>query len=507
MRPTFLGFETQKKAITASQKALDITGNNIANVNTEGYTRQRLDLFSMVTPMNDSMYAGNSQVMLAGQGVSSPGVDQIRDPYLDKKFREINPLTAEAGVKTGVLTDLENIIDNITSQGLFDVTAKFQESLNAFSSDSADKAELAAITRQSAEQIIYMLSDYSARIDALQTQTFGEMENQISDINATLSKIADLNDLISEAYVTSGEISLTEMADYKVNERYGPNELLDARNVLLDSLSTYGDINVVEEADGTVTVDMAGVEVISGKKATQLYIEVDDVYGTAEVSFGSGEEFNAASGSLKGYLDIYNGNGPYAEGNQTGEYGIPYYESTINEFASKLAEEFNAANAIVDPDTGEVIERDLFVSSDGLRITASTIRISQEWVDDPFLAVSTFQDGELDNAHIMKLASLFEKDITFGDNADFTGSFEEYINYYSNRIAQEIDFQSGKYDSSLLLTETVMNERFAVSSVSIDEEGTNMMTYQKWFNAASRMMTTLDEALDTIINQMGLVGR
>ena len=94
MRSTFLGFETARKSVMASQKALDITGNNISNVNTKGYTRQRLDLFSVVTPSSGRYKA--SSVYSSGQGVMSSGTTQIRDPYLDTKYRELNPQAVES---------------------------------------------------------------------------------------------------------------------------------------------------------------------------------------------------------------------------------------------------------------------------------------------------------------------------------------------------------------------------------------------------------------------------
>ena len=134
MRPTFLGFETTRKSLMASQKALDITGHNISNVNTTGYSRQRVDLFSMVTTSGGTRYAA-SKVMCAGQGVYMSGVDQIRDPFLDKKFRELNSDTAEAGIKSSLLTDIENVLDNIDTDGLQKALLNFQKTMQSFATD------------------------------------------------------------------------------------------------------------------------------------------------------------------------------------------------------------------------------------------------------------------------------------------------------------------------------------------------------------------------------------
>ncbi len=559
MRPTFLGFEAARKSIAASQLALDITGQNISNVNTKGYTRQRVDLFSVSNSSEGSRLAlGNWG--LAGQGVHTGGVDQIRDQFLDKKFREINPVTAEAGVRSGILSDVEKIINNADPDvlGIFDVMANFKSCLSDFAADAADKSEIGSVARQSAMQIVSMLGSYDERLSEVAEQTLFEVENYTKDINATLQKIASYNSQIKDAYVSSGEVSTNYAADYTVNVRYGPNELLDARNVLLDELSTYADIEVVSEPDGTVSVYMSTnpqtangndkTLVIGDDKFATLSIDIDKGTGAIVASFDTGAEFMPNSGRLKGYIDIYNGNGPYAYAPQNHQLGIPYFRSTINEFANKIANEFNSINVVEqqiynedgtvnleiapfvnitggtislsdpnnqnirlgkDADGNDVLltRRDLFVASDNsFDFTATNIRVSQEWINDPSYIVIN-QDGTLDNQSIMKLLSVFDRDITFGKNDEFTGTIEEFINYYSTSLGQEIDFQNGKYDSSFAITETVLGDRDSVSAVNLDEEGVYMLNYQKWFNASSRLMTTLDEALNTIINSMGLVGR
>ena len=86
MRPTFMGLETAKRGLMVNQKALDIIGNNISNINTKGYTRQRLDTGSVQVYGSDRFQY--SSIPLAGQGVDARGVSQIRNPYLDTKFRE-----------------------------------------------------------------------------------------------------------------------------------------------------------------------------------------------------------------------------------------------------------------------------------------------------------------------------------------------------------------------------------------------------------------------------------
>ena len=505
MRPTFLGFESARKSLAASQKALDITSNNIANANTPGYTRQRLDLFSMISTSNGTRIE-QSSIQCSGQGVYAAGVNQIRDPFLDKRYRELNADTQNAGVKAEVLKEIENILDNIdTEGGLQNQLLEFQKSLQSFATDSTDRIELANIAVQTAKQLVNVINNYDFKLSQLEDQVEFEINASVSDMNATLDKIAVLNKQIADSYVANGSVSMSYAGDYTVNTKYGPNELIDARNVLLDSLSQYGDIETVNEKDGTVTVKFGGSTVISGYKATQLSFQEDTTTGALVMAFNNGEEFDPESGTLKAYIEMYNGNGCYYDGNQNVTEGIPYYRSVINEFARSIANEFNAMN--VDP-ADPTTERPLFVTSDGSAlITAENLRVSEDWLNEPLSIIPPSQNGELDNAHIFRLLSVFDKAVDFGKRGDFTGTFDEYISYYSNKLGAEISFQSGKYTSNDTLTTSILTSRDSISGVSLDEEGINMMNYQKWFNASARIMTTLDEALDTIIKGMGLVGR
>ena len=501
MRPTFLGFETSRKAINASQKALDITGNNLANIETKGYTRQRLDLFSMVTTTGTQRYS--TRISLAGQGVYIAGVNQIRDPFLDKRYRELNAQASEAGIKTSILRDVEDVLDNIDTDGLQNKLLSFQDSLSAFATDSTNSVELASIVVGAAKTLVSVLNDYDTRLTQIQSQTKFEIDATISDINAIFDKVAVLNKQIVDSYVSMGNVSLSVAADYTVNSSYGPNELLDARNVLLDSLSTYGNLEVTEMGDGSVTVKFAGTTAVEGSKSSQISCNVDTVSGALELLFDNGDSVNknAAAGSLKGYIDMYNGNGCYAQGVQSGVEGIAYYRSAIDKFAEAFSKAFNDMNV----GTGTT---SLFVAKGDMAIiTAGNIRLSEDWINNPLSILPTDQDGKLDNAHIFKLMSLFDKGVKFGDKQDFEGTFEEYISYFSNKMSGEITYQNGVYSSSNTMSSNILDSRDAVMGVNLDEEGINMMAYQKWFNASSRVMTALDEALNVIINSMGLVGR
>ena len=210
----------------------------------------------------------STKITCAGQGVYAGGVAQIRDPFLDRRYRELNADALEAGTKSGVLIDVENALDNIDTDGIENAMMEFRKAMSSFATDSTDRRELANILTQSAKKIVNIFNGYDAKLEQIRDQTQFEIDTNIRDFNATIDKIADLNKQIVNNYIASGEITTDLAGNYTVNATYGPNELLDTRNVLLDSLSGFGNIEIANNADGSTTVKLAGVTVVDYSTST-----------------------------------------------------------------------------------------------------------------------------------------------------------------------------------------------------------------------------------------------
>ena len=249
-----------------------------------------------------------------------------------------------------------------------------------------------------------------------------------------------------------------------------------------------------------------------------------DTYGEAILFYESGEELNLTSGQLKAYYNMINGNGVYAKGHQNGSYGIAYIKSAIDQFARTLADTFNNANGALTDES-----RRMFTSiPDGALITAGNIHVSDEWLKDPTMIGKVRRLNEetglyeygydelrdeltgevtLQNTNVQYLVSQLENsNILFGTAHDFQGGFYEYISFISNRLGQTIQYESSRYDTAVVTVDGLLDARDDVSAPSMNEEGINMMNYQKWYNASSRILTTLDDMLDKLINGTGRVG-
>ncbi len=496
MRPTFLGFETARKGLMVSQKALDITGQNITNISTPGYTRQRVDQVSMTISGQNSRYAINNNA-LAGQGVKINGISQIRDSFLDKRFREEYGDVGYYDQSTLILDDIEAALDEITSKGMKNALAGLFTSIQDLTKNP-DQVTHANIVLTASRNITQVLNQFDTKLNAIREQQKFDMEIAVDEVNSILERLAGLNESISKDLF---------LGSASTNEYYKPNELLDQRNLLLDELARYADMRAVENADGTVTVDINGHVVVEQNKFETINMVRHSDQTVSANWQSTGGNVSLTTGSLKAFTDMINGRGAAASGiRETFEQGIPYYIDKIDNFAKKFVEVMNGSIPEVDS-AGVPIGtfKLLFEANNGGAITAGSISVSGAWAAKPGYFISdVYTDGELDNRHLLNLLGKFSEDMDYGD---FTGTFEEYINFYNTNIGQQKTFYQHRAENTAAIADELLNRRDAISGVSLNEEGTNLMLYEKAYQAASRLMTTLDEALDVLINRTGLVGR
>lgn len=589
LRPTFLGFETQKRALFSAQKALDVTGSNIGNVDTEGYTRQRVDLFSVENFQGGLRY--NTKTALAGQGVDMRGVTQVRDVLLDERYRTVSGEANESTTKADILYQVEDVIDDIEADttGFNAVLSKLEAALQSFSTSNADRREMATIAINSADKITQIFQNFSKRIDDVSSLTFTKTENTVDRINQIFKQISALNKQIVDDYVASNETYIDDDGTYRSNITYGPLELKDQRNLLLDELAEYGNVEVTTNPLGDITVKFGDKVVVDrvyyddkgqkvtldengkvpeGVKATANYVfgklsmfdpsstnaaekapsnlklyasemftaeewvniscdpaKLDDVLGAKgdnEIMMVGSDERNLtgyglSTGSLKGLFDMYNGNGSFvSSAKYTGECkngyaGIPYYKEVINSLAKVVCEKFNEANGHKTDGDG----RRMFEITDAAN-PAFTFRVSDDWRKDSMMITRTPEQAddegktgeELDNENLHRLLAVFQGEFTYDSiPSGQTYTLSGYVRKYGEDIGEQTQFEYDSAKANTTILESVGAARDRVMGVSLNEEGINMMNYQKWYNAAARMMTTLDEALNVIINQMGLVGR
>ena len=528
MRPTFLGFETAKRGLNVSQKGLDIVGHNMMNTSTEGYTRQRVDTYAIGASNYGTRY-GNSRTQLAGQGVDMSGVSQVRDSFLDKRFREEYGDVGYYQTTSNIMADIEAAIsefnlnpdvDNPNGTGLKNALKEISSALGSFSSEGDSKTH-ARILRTTFQNISQLLQQMDQKLDNVAEQSKFDFEVSVEDANGILQKIASLNASIAKDMVATKASN---------GEYYGPNELLDERNKLLDQLAAYGDMKVEAQPDGTVKVDMNGHNVVDGEKYDMMNVN-RNTNGTVSLTWqSSGKNVDLTTGSFKAYLDQINGRGVNAHlTNEVTTNGIRYYKDKLNAFANTLVQ---VANNIIPvtrvgangkPEIVRGQYRTLLqangtttdaagntVPTTNVPVTAANISVSDEWMDSADYVV--FEDGSMNSEYLNKLKVALSTDThvfrATGEIGDgiYSGTFSDFVEDYVVGQAADKNFSDNRLSVTTQIAGDILDQRDEVSGVNQDEEIVNMLNYKKAYQAASRLMTTLDEALDILINSTGRVG-
>ena len=263
---TFGSFTAARLGIYASQASLSATGNNIANINTTGYTRQRMDLVSLYSYGN-ARYA-NSYQQNIGYGVLTDSVSQLRDPFLDIRYREENASAGAYEEKLDCLQQLSNILDEV-GKGHDDfgvIEAQFNDFLSMLENlnGKVGSVEYDTTVRGSAQTLAQLFNDYSKAMNTLAGNKLNELKENVKSVNALLTQIRDLNVQIRDAGIV-GDQAL---------------ELRDARNLCIDQLSAYMKIDVsydMEKIDEWNSVERINISIAdSGTPPIKL---IQGIYG------------------------------------------------------------------------------------------------------------------------------------------------------------------------------------------------------------------------------------
>lgn len=263
---TFGSFTAARLGIYASQASLNVTGNNISNINTKGYTRQRMDLVSLHSA-GSARYA-NSYNLDIGYGVIADSVSQLRDPFLDIRYRDEQSRLGEAETRLDGLNQLAHILDEVgKGDGEFGIVeAKFNDflaQLEVLHRNAGDGTN-DTIVRSSAEGLVQLLRDYATALDSTKETMMEDLEGKVKSVNTILNKIRDLNVAIREAGI------------YHQNAL----ELRDERNVLIDDLSKFVKIDVrysMEKLDEFSEVEKLSISIAdSGNPPIEL---INGIYG------------------------------------------------------------------------------------------------------------------------------------------------------------------------------------------------------------------------------------
>lgn len=485
----FNTINTALRALQAQQKSLDVTGHNIANANTEGYSRQRAihTATDPYTVPGFGMPAGAGQV---GTGVEIAEISRIRDKFMDGQINEEKQALGYWEKMYEGIHRIELIFNEPSDSSLSYAMTKFWEALQELSNSPEDPAVRESV-KQTAQTMIDTFHNFHDQLMDYKRSLNEDVNTIVDEINSIARRIADLNEQIVDVKGTGKN----------------PNDLLDRRDLLFEQLNYLVNVQGYEDSQGNLHISLGGTRLVSGKKVNELAIKEnpDETRRFEDIIYFTNTKSNALieGGELKAILDLRGGyRNEY--GDDTGEIGR--YLARLDELARGLVERFNAVHRggyDLDGNDGG----DFFAPTgpEGVAVDAHNISLSAE-----ILA----QDG------VNKIAAGLSTDgirnMGNGDNAILLAEVVNGEKIFNNGTATMFDFYKsmistmgidGQRADRMVNNQTVLvdqleNQRTSISGVSLDEEMANLIRFQQAYNAAARIITTTQYILDSL---MGII--
>ena len=430
--PTLQGLQTALSGLQAEQQAIDVTGQNITNANTEGYSRQTAVLQTKEPLHIAALSAVTGEGGQLGTGVTVATYTRIRNTYLDAQYRTQNSALGAANTQAEELGQAQSVLGEPSSSGLASQLSAFWSSWSELAVTPTEAAKVGVVS--AATQLTDTLHQLSSQLQSIEGQAaaqYAAVTGPTGEVQNDATQIAELNH----------QIKLSLQAHQQ------PNDLEDSRDLLLDKLSALANVTVTKEADGTDTVTF-------GNAAKPLVEDATVNWPQALTP--------AAGGQLGALLELSSPTGALAT-----------YQAGLNEVAATLASSVNAihtATPFFKGTTAATIE---------VAVTSAQVETSAEaapGANNVAQEIAGLRGGAADQRYATLVAQI--------------GS-----GVRNARTTQET--------AQAVLT-AVSNQRQAVSGVSLDEEMTNLITFQRGYQASAQALNVMNEVLNTLINQSGL---
>ncbi len=487
MRSTFFGLEIARKALMTQSRALDVTGHNIANQGTPGYSRQRAVLTTTNPYTVPGMHNGSSAGQI-GTGVQVSAIYRLRDSYIDYQLRSQSQYLGKAAAENQTLDRVEGIFSDLQGGGIKTAISEFFNAWQDLSRDGSNETTRAIVQRRGEA-----VADMFRHVD-------GQLQDVVADINHGIKlAVTDINSLVDRIASLNVQIQTNELGGKNAND------LRDRRDLLIDELSQMVNLNVFE-SNGQLSLVVNGVSLVRHESVTHMTLAGDGVVRWEKADGTEGNAVNVTSGRLAGL-------------ESSREKTIGYMKQLDNlasEFASAVNEQHMKG---YDLQGAKGIEFFVGTDSDIENVSARYIYVNKLILDEDtgrgLIAAATPEldaagnpifdaDGNPivvagDGSNALAMAQLRNK-LLFGDKA----TLEQYYESILGSLGVDARHALQLLDNQTLLVNQLEMRRASVSGVMLDEEMTNMIQFQHAYSAAARLVTVIDEVLDTLINRTGL---
>ena len=452
-----------KDSLLSHQTAINLTGTNIANANTSGYSRQRASFSTLA------------------QSVEIAGIERIYDQFLGVQINEQANDLGDSEAKKDALGGIEMIFNETDGGGINELLNKFWnawEDLSANPSGQAERQTLVSVSQSLAS----MFRSYSDQLIVAQNDANARMPVMVDQINDYASDIADVN------------VRILLAGDNDTDEP-GLNSLRDKRANLLSELAEIVDFHSVKDSDDSVSVFLSnGMPLVEGGETWELDVVTENHPSNSsfyDVVFKDAADVvintSITKGKLAAFLDVRDVTVSNAD--ETG------YMDKLDALAAAFVEKVNDQHKLgydMDQNLGEdffVFDIDPEVEEAGyMKVSAAIV------ADINKIAASETVNGDGENAVSM---NAIKDELTMNDSKS---TFSSYYSSLVGQVGQDVAYVNRSFDHHTNLMSQLTNRKEGISGVSIDEEMMNLIRYQTGYNASARLFGAAQELADTLMN-------
>ncbi|MGC8828602.1 MAG: flagellar hook-associated protein FlgK [Verrucomicrobiia bacterium] len=458
------------QSLQAHQLGIEVSGHNLANVNNPAYARQRVVL--------QTATAQQTSAGQLGSGVQAIAIEQVRESIYDRQYESETSITSYLQSQQKSLGMLQSYLnervdrqssttsDSSSTLASGGIAAAMQNLFDSFSKLSLNPSSLSdrTVLLQNARMLASRFNQLSSDLNNLTSFLNDSISSDVNKANSLLQDIVELNKEISQQEFGSDARA---------------NDLRDLRQQKLEELAGIFKIDVSEEPDGGVNVSVNGNLIISGLNQIDSFETSTDANGNVVVVLkNSANQIQSGGGSVQGAIDLR-------------DQIIAAVKTSINNLAAQLIKEVNSIHSggySLNGTNGQ----DFFTGTD-----AATIRVNDALIQNPALIqLNDSANSSNSNQVVNELAQLATKKIAALNNSTFSEAYRQVV----ENVGAEVSRVNQRLDDQNTIKNLILQKRNSVSGVSIDEEMTELMKYQRAFEASAKLISIVDDLLDSVLS-------
>ncbi|NCN40158.1 flagellar hook-associated protein FlgK [bacterium] len=459
-----------KGAMAANQLGLATSSHNIANANTKGYSRQRVDFES-----NEPVTNGSHRL---GTGVLVGKVSRSTNHFVNKRLEEESSDLGKFSALNETYVQLEADLGSESESGVSTRMSQFFNDLRSLATEPSS-IPLRSAVRESAESVVSRFQNISNNLKGMKDDFDRRIESSVAEVNSLTNKIAGLNQRI---------------VDIEVNKGSFANDERDRRDVAVKELSALIPVDVTDLENGGIAVSSKRVGLlvdVSSNYELATVREADDVLDST-VRIRTKE----ADGSLGKDVTRHLNNGAIGGLIESRDKVMPMVKERMDTLAFGFAKSLNSLHQqgySLDGQTGN----EFFSLEGGVKDAASLIKVSDAVKNDlTKISAGEARGAKGDNRTLMAMADLEDQKIFENGEANFT----DYLTSMIGNVGVESRSVMDSMETQIGVMNQLETLREETSGVSLDEEAVDMLKFQKAFNANAKLIQVADSMMETVLS-------